>query len=117
WKELTQPATIVVQWEGAAPGRTPTGIALRVTPNTERDLPFHPLHDYRLIWRVIDAKGSTLGAGEQRFANLADPVDVTGALQPGTLPPDAGHALRLSVELQNPTGLAVVDEVLERPPE
>jgi hypothetical protein len=110
WKKLTEPATITVHWVGA-PGEAPTGFALLVTPNSERSLPFYPLHDYRLTWSVVDEQGKSLGGGERRFVDLIDAVPVTGALQPGE-----GHALRLSVQLQSPTGLPVADEVLEWPP-
>jgi beta-glucuronidase len=110
WKKLTEPATITVHWVNA-PGEAPTGFALLVTPNSERSLPFYPLHDYRLVWGVVDEKGKSLGGGERRFVDLIDAVPVTGALQPGE-----GRALRLSVELQSPTGLTVADEVLEWPP-
>jgi beta-glucuronidase len=110
WKKLTEPATITAHWV-SAPGQAPTGFALLVTPNSERSLPFYPLHDYRLIWSVVDDGGKSLGAGEHRFADLIDAVPVTGALQSAE-----GHALRLNLELQSPTGLPVADEVLEWPP-
>jgi hypothetical protein len=110
WKKLTEPARITVHWV-SPPDRAPTGFALLVTPNSERSLPFYPLHDYRLNWSVVDETGKSLGGGERRFVELIDAVPVTGALQPSE-----GHALRLNVELQSPTGLPVADEVLEWPP-
>jgi beta-glucuronidase len=110
WKKLTEPATITAHWV-SAPDQAPTGFALLLTPNSERSLPFYPLHNYRLIWSVVDDGGKSLGAGERRFADLIDAVPVTGALQSAE-----GHALRLNVELQSPTGLPVADEVLEWPP-
>jgi hypothetical protein len=109
WKKLTEPAKITVHWV-SNDDQPPNGFALLVTPNSERSLPFHPLHDYRLLWSVVDEKGRSLGGGERRFVDLIDAVPVTGTLQPGE-----GHALRLNVELQSPTGLAVADEVLEWP--
>ncbi len=110
WKKLTEPATIAVHWV-SAPDRAPTGFALLVTPRSERSLPFYPLHDYRLVWSVVDEKGKLRGGGERRFAELNDEVGVNGAVQPGE-----GGALRLTVELQNPAGLTVADEALEWPP-
>jgi beta-glucuronidase len=109
WKKLTEPATITAHWV-STPNQPPTGFALLVAPNSERSLPYYPLHDYRLIWSIVDESGKSLGGGERRFALLIDAVPVTGALQAGE-----GHTLRLNVELQSPTGLAVADEVLEWP--
>jgi beta-glucuronidase len=109
WKKLTEPATITAQWV-SPPNQPPTGFALLVAPNSERSLPYYPLHDYRLIWSVVDESGKSRGGGERRFALLIDAVPVTGTLQPGE-----GHTLRLNVELQSPTGLPVADEVLEWP--
>jgi beta-glucuronidase len=110
WKKLTEPATITAHWV-STPNQPPTAFALLVAPNSERSLPYYPLHDYRLTWSVVDESGKSLGGGERRFALLIDAVPVTGALQPGE-----GHTLRLNVELQSPTGLPVADEVLEWPP-
>jgi hypothetical protein len=87
-----------------------------VTPNSERSLPFYPLHDYRLIWSIVDERGNSLGGGERRIAMLIEAVPVTGVLPvTGAPQPDEGRALRLNVELQSPSGLAVADEVLDWP--
>jgi beta-glucuronidase len=109
WRKLTEPATITAQWV-SSPNQPPTGFALLVAPNSERSLPYYPLHDYRLVWSVVDESGKSRGGGERRFALLTDAVPVTGTLQPGE-----GHTLRLNVELQSPTGLPAADEVLEWP--
>jgi hypothetical protein len=72
-----------------------------------------PLHNYRLIWRVLDEKGKSLSRGERMFDELIDAVPVSAAL-----PPDAdGHAFRLTVTLLSPTGLVVAEETLEWPPQ
>ena len=110
WKKLTEPAQIAAHWVSTA-DQPPTAFALQVTPNSARSLPSYPLHDYRLIWSVVDAKGRSLAGGERKFEQLIDAVPVTGIVPPGE-----GHTLRLKVELQNPLGLAVADEVLEWPP-
>ena len=115
WKKMTEPATIAVHWVGA-PERAPTGFALQVTPNSQRSLPFYPLHDYRLIWSAVDEKGTSLGSGERQIAELNEAVEAAGTLRSGALQPGEVHALRLNVELKDPTGLAVADEVLEWPP-
>jgi hypothetical protein len=114
WKKLTEPAKITVHWVSTH-DQAPTAFTLLVTPNSERNLPFYPLHDFRLIWRVADEKGRSFGGGERRFAELNDAVGATGTLRSGALQPGEGHALRMNVELQSPTGLAVANEVLEWP--
>jgi beta-glucuronidase len=110
WRKLTEPAVISAHWV-SAPDRAPTGLVLRVTPNSDRSLPFYPLHDYRLTWRIVDEQGKSQGGGERGLAEFRDAMEVTAALQPGF-----GRGLRLNVELQSPTGLVVADEELEWPP-
>jgi hypothetical protein len=110
WKKLTAPAALAARWV-AAESQSPTAFIVLVTPNSPRDLPFYPLHHYTLSWQLADEKGKTLGSGEQPFADLADSATVSAAL-----PPDlAGHALRLTVSLLEPSGAAAAAEVLEWP--
>jgi hypothetical protein len=110
WKSLTRPARITARWISAK-DQAPTAFAVLVSPNSERELPFYPLHDYRVIWRLRDEKGSSQVSGERRFADLAEPVPITGEL-----PPDAqNHAFRLTVTLQSPTGWVAAEEALEWP--
>jgi len=115
WKRLTRPAKITAQWIGAkdkgigAKDQAPTAFALVATPNSEHDLPFLPLRDYRLIWMLRDENGKSLGSGERRLAEWTDAVSITGKLPPH----EKGQAFRLSVTLQGPTGSVAADEVLE----
>jgi hypothetical protein len=112
WRQLTSPATIAAHWVNAET-QTPTAFAVLVTPNSARNLPFYPLNDYRLIWKLVDEKGKSLGAGERRLGEFVDAVPVSRAL-----PLDnAGHAFRLTVALLDPTGAIAVDETLEWPPQ
>jgi beta-glucuronidase len=134
WKELNTPAKIAVRWTG--PGaRAPTGFVLLVSPNTDRDLPFYTLRDYRLVWAVVDEKGATLTRGDRQLVELIAPVSVTGtlpsvSLAPGlpsgrdaTVVPDGlqgpdnshgkGQMYRLSVTLLSPTGMMAADARLE----
>jgi hypothetical protein len=111
WKKITRPAQIAAHWVGAIT-QAPTGFAVLVTPNSERNLPFYPLHNYRLIWKVQDQKGKSLAAGERALAELIDPVPVSGAL-----PPDEdGRAIRLTATLLSPTGSVAADETLDWTP-
>jgi beta-glucuronidase len=133
WKELNSPASIGPRWVGPVE-QVPNGFAVVVTPNTERNLPFYPLHDYRLTWSVLDANGKTVTSGARLLADLTEPITLTGSLSaasggpaaPGGLtvpdglaapaPPDGrGPAYRLSVTLLSPTGLVAASEGLEWP--
>ena len=111
WKRLNSPAKIAARWVGSSEA-TPTGFTLEVTPNTERSLPFYPLHDYRLTWRLLDEQGKALANGDRPLAELTQPVSVTASL-----PADAqGKGYRLKVALLSPTGLIAGDTTLEWPP-
>jgi beta-glucuronidase len=111
WKQLTGSATIAAHWVNAGT-QTPTAFTVLVTPNSAQNLPFYPLHNYRLIWKLVDEKGKLLGSGERPLAEFVDAVPVSGAL-----PPDVdGHVFRLTVALLGPTGLIAADETLEWPP-
>lgn len=110
WKKLTTPATIAARWVSVK-DHVPTAFAALVTPNSERNLPFYPLRNYRLIWRLLDEKGKLLDSGERRFAELIDAVPITGVVPPD----EGGHAIRLSVTLLGPTGLVAADDTLEWP--
>jgi beta-glucuronidase len=107
WKELNSPARLTVRWEGTA-GRPPEGFSIEVAPNTERDLPFYPLHDYQLVWSVVDERGRSLASGTRSLAELTRMVSVTGALAT-----DSSHErYRMSVQLLSPTGLREAEGTL-----
>lgn len=109
WKKLTAPAKITAHWVGADSG-PPTAYAVLATPNSERNLPFYPLHDYLLIWKLLDEQGRSLGGGERRLAEFVDAVPVAGAVPPGH-----GNAVRLTVTLLSPSGAVAADNILEWP--
>jgi Glycosyl hydrolases family 2, TIM barrel domain/Glycosyl hydrolases family 2, sugar binding domain/Glycosyl hydrolases family 2 len=149
WKELNRPVGVSVRWVGLAQAvgsaqPVPSGFTMAITPNTESDLPYYALHGYRLVWSVLDAKGSTVAHGDREFADLAEPVAVTDTLPsagaagsggpdasgvPGppngtTVPkglvgpaaPDGrGPAYRLRVTLLSPGGLIAASEALDWP--
>lgn len=110
WKALNRPAAIAASWSGL-PGQGPTGFAVAVTPNTDRNLPFYPLHDYRLAWTLVDDKGKPLTSGERPLAELTAAMSVTGSLPPAA----PGHSYRLHVTLLSPAGSVAGDETLEWP--
>jgi beta-glucuronidase len=86
WKKLNRPATVEARWSGQAQsgqaqsGQMPTGFVLAVTPHTDRDLPSYPLHDYRLVWRIVDQRGGAVTSGERPLTVLNGSVSITGEL-------------------------------------
>ena len=92
WKRLNRPAAVEARWTSvpnapnapnipnAAAGPVPTGFALAVAPPTDRNLPFYPLHDYRLVWRVVDARGAMVTSGERALPELTQALSITGSL-------------------------------------
>jgi hypothetical protein len=82
-----------------------------VTPNTERDLPFYPLHTAELTWSVVDEQGKTLVSGTRPLSQLTQAVLVTDVL-----PADArAKQYHLAVKLLSATGLDA-QAALEWPP-
>lgn len=130
WKELNRPARLVAHWVGPAE-QPPAGFDLAVTPNTERDLPFYPLHGYRLTWAVLDAKGNAVVNGDRQLGELTTPVNITGSLSAGApaetrdstgspaglsapaAPDDRRPTYQLTVTLVSPTGSVAASEMLE----
>ncbi|MGH8263705.1 MAG: hypothetical protein ACRET4_09510, partial [Steroidobacteraceae bacterium] len=111
WKELNAAATIAAQWTTPAGGGVPSGFTATVTPKTERDLPYYPMHGYRLIWKLLDEKGKLLASGEQRLAEFNSVQKLTGKV-PG---PSESQAAKLVVTLLRPTGAVAAERTLESP--
>jgi beta-glucuronidase len=110
WKKLNAPAALAVHWV-PADSPAPTEFSVMVTPNSVQNLPFRPLHHYRLIWQLVDEKGKSLDSGDRTFADLPDSATVKGVVPSAA----AGHALRLTVTLLDPSGSAEASEALEWP--
>ena len=107
WRELNAPAKIDVDWVGPAG----TGFIATVTPNSQNNLPYYPLHGYLLKWNVFDDKGKAVAGGKQPYEELTRAESVTGSL-----PADAGeHALHLKIALENPAGVVAAERVLDWP--
>jgi hypothetical protein len=104
WRQLNGPATIEAHW--VAPGFTAT-----VTPNSERSLPYYPLHHYRLKWTLINEYGQPVASGERQFDTLAGPEQVSGAVAHD----HSGGALRLMLTLLDSTGAVAAERQLEWP--
>jgi hypothetical protein len=110
WKQMNAPANIEAQWAGS-PGSAAAGFTATVTANSALNLPFYPLHNYRLSWTVSDGNGKTVASGQRQFELLAGAEHIKGSL-----PVEArGQALRLVVTLRDATGLLAAERTLESP--
>jgi beta-glucuronidase len=108
WKDLNASASLSAEWTDAT-GSKPGGFKASVTPRSERDLPYHPLRDYRLAWQILDQKGKLIAGSEQQLATFAAPVTVSGAL-PTTA---EGQSFTLVLTLLRPTGAVAAERRLD----
>jgi beta-glucuronidase len=81
WKELNAPATMSARWEGTS-ATVPSRFTVTVTPNSIENLPYYPLHDYRLVWEVSDESGNLLASGGQQFSELRVAQVTGGSIEP-----------------------------------
>lgn len=110
WKELNAPATINAQWEQSSAG-TPSRFRISVIPNGVENLPYYPLHDYRLIWQVSDESGKLIASGEKKFADLNTEQIVTAQVQA----PDGAKALKLHLTLLRPENTVATETSVDWP--
>jgi Glycosyl hydrolases family 2, TIM barrel domain/Glycosyl hydrolases family 2, sugar binding domain/Glycosyl hydrolases family 2 len=108
WKQLNAPAKIAMQWASAA--KTPTGFLVTITPNAQQSLPYYPLHDYQLVWDVLDEKGVALATGSRQYGDFDHAEKVAESLKN-----NAGTALHVSARLLSPTGAVAAQQTLEWP--
>jgi len=108
WKGLNALAAIDAHWEGTA-STPPSRFTVTVTPNGVEDLPYYPLHNYRVAWQVSDEGGELIKHGEQPFADLAEPQVISGEIQ------QLAHAkgLKLHVTLLRPENTIAAEKSLE----
>lgn len=97
WKELNAPATIRAQWE-ASSVTAPSGFTVTIVPNSVKDLPYYPLHDYRLVWQMSDERGNLLTTGGQQFADLKTTQVISRDIEP----PKNAKMLKLHLTLLRP---------------
>jgi hypothetical protein len=107
WKDLNQPAALRASWQ--LNGAAVSGFSLQVVPHDAGALPYYPLHDYRLTWRVLAANGTTLAHGERAFAGVAAGASFDESLPVGAKPN------RLRAELISPGGVAAAELDLAAP--
>jgi hypothetical protein len=109
WRQLNAPASIEARWLDGADS-TARRFMLIVTPGTERQLPYYPLHHYRLTWRVLAADDTVITSAQRQFGDLLVPQQL--ALR---LSPDAGRrGVRLIATLLDSTGAIAAERTLER---
>jgi beta-glucuronidase len=108
WKGLNALAAIDAHWEGTT-STPPSRFTVTVTPNGVEDLPYYPLHNYRVAWQVSDEGGELIKHGEQPFADLAEPQVISGEIQ------QLAHAkvLKLHVTLLRPENTIAAEKSLE----
>jgi beta-glucuronidase len=111
WKELNALAAIDARWE-ATSSDAPLRFTVAVSPNRVENLPYYPLHNYRVAWQVSDESGKLITRGEQPFADLEEPQAISGQIQPLS---DA-KILKLHVTLLGPENTIAAEESVEWKP-
>jgi len=109
WKDLNASASIVAEWVGSTGGTKPSGFKASVAPKSERELPYYPLRDYQLGWKILDQKGKRVAGAEQQLATFAEPVTLSGSLPPAA----EGQSFTLVLTLLRPTGAVAAERKLD----
>jgi beta-glucuronidase len=104
WRELNQPAHLEARWTDAF-----NGFVIEVTPNSVQQLPYLPLHDYRVRWRVLDAKATQVARGERALSGGAGVIEET-------LPAPLASGAILNAELVSPGGQVAAAATLRAAP-
>ena len=111
WKELNALVAIDARWE-ATSSDAPLRFTVAVSPHRVENLPYYPLHNYRVAWQVSDESGKLIKRGEQPFADLEEPQAISGQIQPLS---DA-KILKLHVTLLGPENTIAAEESVEWKP-
>jgi len=108
WKELNALAAINVRWDESTSG-APSRFTVTITPKSVENLPYYPLHNYRVAWQISDESGNLIEHGEQAFADLEKPQVISGDIQPLT----DGKLLKLHVTLLRPGNTIAAEKSAE----
>jgi len=108
WKQLNAPAVIEAHWIRPPTG-PPSTFTVTLKPNGIEDLPFYPLHDYRLAWELSDQGGKLLVSGEQPLADLNSVRTVSEHVDSQ---PDA-KILKLHLTLLRPEGTIAAESAVD----
>jgi beta-glucuronidase len=112
WKEINAPAAIDARWNSES-SNSAASFRVSVEPNTAHDLPFYPLHNYRLLWELCDERGTLLKSGEQQFAELTTTQTITASSGEHT----GASILKLHVALLRPSGTVAVEKSVDLKPD
>lgn len=107
WKELNALAAIDARWE-VPTSVAPSRFTITVSPKSVENLPYYPLHGYRVAWQISDERGNLIKHGEQAFSELEEPQVITGEIQPV----DA-KLLKLRVTLLRPENTIAAEKLAE----
>jgi beta-glucuronidase len=108
WKELNAAAAIDARWE-ATTSAAPSRFTVTVIPNSVEDLPYYPLHNYRLAWQISDESGKLIKRDEQSFADLGKPQVISGQIEP----PGDAKRLKLHVTLLRPQNTIAAEKSVD----
>jgi beta-glucuronidase len=108
WKELNALAAIDARWD-ATTSAVPSQFTVTVSPNSVENLPYYPLHNYRLAWQISDESGKLIKRGEQSFADLEKPQVISGQIEP----PGDARLLKLHVTLLRPQNTIAAEKSVD----
>ena len=106
WKELNEPARLVLRWTGPA-SAGPRAFAVEFAPNGVTQIPSIPLRDYRLTWQLVGTENRAFANGEAAIDG-AKPVTLEQPV-PARDKPDP---FRLVVKLLRPDGSVAMERAL-----
>jgi beta-glucuronidase len=106
WQVLNAPVGIEGHWNGRA-GQSPSGFRLVLTPHSIQELPFYPLHDFVVHWRLENAEHELLASG-QRQLETSRPTMISEQVpdKPGA------RVEQLRVTVLDPSGSVAADFTL-----
>ncbi len=106
WAELNSPAHIEARWTKSVDG-APSAFAFTLKPNGEQELPYYPLHGYRVRWQLLGAESREFASGTANV-NPAAPLSVEHVVPAR----EKKDPFRLVVKLFRPDGSLAMERVL-----
>jgi beta-glucuronidase len=108
FQKYNSPASIELElcWPESEPAASPpTGFSAVIARRGADQIPSYPLDHYQAIWRVVDATGTEVGAGEQTLPEIGSPYK----LEKSWNPPAKPRGLTLHLWLYRPTGFVAAE--------
>ncbi len=103
FQKYNSPANLELElhWpKSEPPSSPPTSFTAIITRRGADQIPSYPLDHYQAVWRVVDATGTEVGAGEQTLPEIGAPY----TLEKDWNPPAKPGGLTLHLWLYRPTG-------------